>query len=211
MNTSLRQQGRGLISYSAVLILLSLLSSFLYGAAVPSNTMIPRLKEIGDSLAGGIEGACSGIAVSYLEIFNMCAEDISADFSLKKGTELIFTNIKGVFYGGTVSGSVTVTLGDMVSYRVELVFESVDFKWFAMNFFDPEPEFRGNINGSLSVSGNDKGEVHGTLKLRLKNGYIARLPRWFTMFSLMNVNPIRAQKISEAKVNLTLDKDTFHL
>ena len=47
------------------------------------------------------------------------------------------------------------------------------------------------------------------LDLYLKDGYITRLPRWFTMFSLMNVNPIRSQKVSEAKVKLTLDKDKF--
>ena len=49
------------------------------------------------------------------------------------------------------------------------------------------------------------------MNLYLKNGYIARLPRWFTMFSLMDVNPIGSQKVSEAKIKLALDKDKFKI
>ena len=115
------------------------------GAKIPSDQVIPRLKEIGESLAGGIKGECKEVFVTYLEIFNMYAEDIKADFSLEKGSELLFSNIKGSFYGGVISGSVRVILGNKVSYRVELTFSSVDFQWFAMNFFDPGTEKYGVV------------------------------------------------------------------
>lgn len=187
------------------------LSSGLNAAKIPSDIIVPRLKEIGESLTGGVTGECDELFVSYLEIFDMYAENISAECSLTKEHKLKFENIRGSFYGGEVSGSVSVVLEKEVSYRVDLEFKSVDFQWFSMNFFDPGTRFRGKINGSLSVSGNDEGEVHGTLELKLKNGYIANFPRWFSMFSLMNVNPIRSQKISEARVKLTLSKDTFHI
>jgi len=65
------------------------------------------------------------------------------------------------------------------------------------------------VSGDLNITGDLEGEVHGTLNLRLKNGYLEKLPRWFTMFSLVNVNPMRANVISEGKVNLTIEKDKF--
>jgi hypothetical protein len=167
------------------------------------------LKQIGESLQKGLKGECKELFISYLEIYGMYAEDIRAEFKLEEGHILLFENIRATFYNGTITGSVKVTLGETVAYRVQLAFESVDFRWFAMNFFDPGTEFRGKIKGTFNVSGNENGDVHGKLNLTLKDGYIGRLPRWFAMFTLVNVNPLRSNDITEARLRLSIEKDKF--
>jgi hypothetical protein len=198
---------RFLIGCICLVLLIS--TGTLPAARIPSKEVIPHLKQIGESLQKGLKGECKDLFVSYLEIFNMYAEDLRGEFRLEEGHILVFDNIRGSFYNGTISGSVRVTLGKAVAYHVKLDFDSVDFKWFAMNFFDAGSDFKGKIKGKLDVSGNDKGDVHGRLHLVLKDGYIKGLPRWFTMFSLINVNPLRPSAISEAKVKLNLSKDKF--
>ena len=96
-----------------VAICILCIQSGIEGAKIPSDKVIPRLKEISESLAGGIKGECKEIFIAYLEIFKMYAEDISAEFYLEKGHELVFKNIKGSFYGGTITGSVKVVLGNI--------------------------------------------------------------------------------------------------
>jgi len=181
------------------------------GSHVPSRADVSPGRKIpaGSSILEGLEVKCSDVYVSYLEIFNMYAEDIHAECMFTAGRHLEFKNIRGSFYGGTIRGKVKLTLGEKVSYRVEISFRNVDFRWFSMNFFDPATEFRGKVKGSLNVAGTTDGEVHGTLNLYLKRGYIAKLPRWFTMFSLIDVNPLKPKVISDASCRLTLERDRF--
>lgn len=192
-----------------VLLVLLLTAGGIYPAKIPSDALFPKLKEFGESLAKGLTAECRKFFISYLEIFGMYAEDIQGEFALEQGHILLFRNLHGTFYGGTISGDVKVTLGENVSYRVDLKFASVDFRWFAMNMFDPGTSLKGNLRGSVNLAGNLEGEVHGTLNIRLKDGYLKSLPRWFAMFTLVNLNPMRGNVISSANVKLTIEKDKF--
>ena len=195
---------------TAFALVLLIAGAAVHSVPIPSKTAKPQLKDIEQVTAAvGLTGECKDLYVSYLEIFSMCAEDIRGECALEDGHVLVFKNLQGSFYKGAIAGSVKVTLGKKVSYRVELTFRDIDFQWFAMNFFDPGTDFRGVLSGTITASGNTEGDVHGTLDLRLRNGYFHKLPRWFTMFSLVNVNPMRANVISKGKVSLTIERDKF--
>ncbi len=190
-------------------ILFYVFAGYAEAIQIPSGKVMPRLKAIGRSLARGIKAEGNFIFVSYLEILEMYVEDIECTFSLEDGHVMVFSRIKGSFYGGTLSGNVRVSLDEDVSYRVELEFQNVDFGWFAMNVYDPGENFRGKVNGSLKISGNDEGDVHGNLNLELKNGYLLKLPRWFTTFTLVNMNPMRSNVISDASADVTIGSKGF--
>ncbi|MFH1706983.1 MAG: hypothetical protein ABIF71_03580 [Planctomycetota bacterium] len=182
----------------------------LRAAQVPSQGALPATVPADGAVRRvPLSAACDDLYLAYLEIFSMYAEDIRGRFRFEDGHVLVFEDLKADFYGGTIAGSVRVMLTRRVSYRVELDFADVDFRWLAMNLFDAGTDMKGRVKGALRISGNEDGEVHGTLDISLRDGFVRQLPRWFTMFSLVSVNPMQASIITEGMVRMNLERDRF--
>ncbi|MFC1582032.1 hypothetical protein ACFL4W_00700 [Planctomycetota bacterium] len=200
---------------NAVLMLLLLGGVFLATAKrvhafrIPSRKVMPQLKQLGEALGQGLRAECADFYAAYLEIYDLYAEDITGEFALEKGNVLVFKKLRGKFYGGWISGLVKVTLGEKTSFRIELQFGDADLRSLAMSYYDPGTKFKGRLSGSLKLSGNEDGEVYGSMSIKLKDGILEKIPRWFTMFSLVNINPLRANVISSGRVKMTIKRDRF--
>ena len=192
-----------------VWIVLMAIGAVVWCANIPSGISSILSDVSAEKQVVGINGETDELFISYLEIFDMYIENLRGVFKLVDGEVLEFKDLRGSFYGGILNGEVKVTLGDVVNYHVQLDFDNLDFHWFALYVFDPGTDFKGILSGELNLSGNTDGDVHGKLKIRLRDGSFKKLPRWFTMFSLVGVNPMRANVISKGRVDMTIENGRF--
>lgn len=170
-----------------------------------------------DQMAGtaSIRGKWSGsllrqrgnFALSEFVVMGKEITDLTGSFDYQPGKRLSFAAVKGIMYGGRLSGKLQIELGSPIAYSGEFFVRGLDIGELAERFGASEKGIHGWLNISIRKikgGGPKTSDINASnCYLTITNGELMKLPLIYT--AILTLGSFKAKKITDATAEFDVE------